>query len=43
MIDLPYIGKIKLDSFTLNQAENVLKQVIEEFYKNPDLQISITE
>ena len=43
MIDLPYIGKIKLDNFTLNQAENVLKQVIEEFYKNPDLQISITE
>ena len=43
MIDLPFIGKIKLDNLTLNEAENVLKQVIEKFYKNPDLQISITE
>jgi polysaccharide biosynthesis/export protein len=43
MIDLPFIGKIKLDNLTLNEAQNILIQIIQEFYKNPDLQISIEE
>ena len=43
MIDLPFIGKIKLDNLTLNDAQNILQKVIENFYKNPDLQINIEE
>ena len=43
MIDLPFIGKVKLDSLTLNEAQNILLQVIQHFYKNPDLQINIEE
>ena len=43
MIDLPFIGKIKLSELTLNEAQNLLLQIIESFYKNPDLQIGIEE
>ena len=43
MIDLPFIGKVKLDGLTLNEAQNILLQVIQNFYKNPDLQINIEE
>ena len=43
MVDLPFIGKIKLDELTLNEAQNLLLQIIKSFYKNPDLQISIEE
>ena len=43
MIDLPFIGKVKLDGLTLNQAQNILIDVIKNFYKNPDLQINIEE
>ena len=43
MIDLPFIGKIKLDDLTLNEAQNILLQVIQNFYKNPDLQMKIEE
>ena len=43
MIDLPFIGKVKLDGLTLNQAQNILISVIKDFYKNPDLQIKIEE
>ena len=43
MIDLPFIGKIKLDEQTLNEAQNLLIQIIKSFYKNPDLQIGIEE
>ena len=43
MIDLPFIGKIKLSELTLNEAQNLLLQIIKSFYKNPDLQISIEE
>jgi len=43
MIDLPFIGKVKLDSLTLNEAQNILMDVIKDFYKNPDLQINIEE
>ena len=43
MVDLPFIGKVKLDGLTLNEAQNILMDVIKDFYKNPDLQINIEE
>ena len=43
MIDLPFIGKIKLDGLSLDEAQNILTDVIKDFYKNPDLQIKIEE
>ena len=43
MIDLPFISKVKLNNLTLNQAQNYLLKIIEDFYKNPDLQINIEE
>lgn len=43
MIDLPFIGKIKLDGLTINNAQNILIDVIKSFYVNPDLQINIDE
>jgi len=43
MIDLPFIGKVKLDGLSLDQAQNILTDVIKDFYKNPDLQIKIEE
>ena len=43
MIDLPFIGKIKIDSLTVDEAQNILKQILGDFYRNPDLQISIEE
>tara|TARA_Y100000768_G_C23934775_1_gene661985 strand:- start:150 stop:1280 length:1131 start_codon:yes stop_codon:yes gene_type:complete len=43
MIDLPFIGKVKLNDLTMNEAQNILLQVIENFYKNPDLQMNIEE
>ena len=43
MIDLPFIGKVKLDGLTLNEAQIILIDVIKNFYKNPDLQINIEE
>ncbi len=43
MIDLPFIGKVKLDQLTLNQAQTILTDVIKDFYKNADLQINIEE
>jgi len=43
MIDLPFIGKVKLDGLTKDEAHNLLKEVINDYYKNPDLQIDIEE
>ena len=43
MVDFPFIGRIKLDSLTLNEAQNILLNIIKNFYKNPDLQINIEE
>ena len=43
MIDVPYIGKVKLNGLTLSQAQNILIEIIKEFYQNPDLQINIQE
>ena len=43
MIDLPFVGKVKLDGLTINEAQNILIDVISDFYKNADLQIKIEE
>ena len=43
MVDLPFIGRVNLDSLTLNEAQNILLNIIKNFYKNPDLQINIEE
>ena len=43
MIDLPFVGKVKLDDLTLTEAQDILTSVLESFYKNPDLQINIEE
>ena len=43
MIDLPFIGKIKIDRLSLNETQNLLIQTIKNFYKNPDLQIVVEE
>ena len=43
MIDLPFIGKIKLDGLNLSEAQNILTNVVKNYYKNPDLQINIDE
>ena len=42
-IDLPFVGKAKVDGLVLDDAQNILKQILSEFYLNPDLQISIEE
>jgi len=43
MIDLPFIGKVKLDGLTKDEAHNLLKETIKDYYINPDLQIDIEE
>ena len=43
MIDLPFVGKVKIDNLTLTEAQDILISVLESFYKNPDLQINIEE
>ena len=43
MIDMPFIGKIKIDRLSLNETQNLLIQTIKNFYKNPDLQIVVEE
>jgi len=43
MIDLPFIGKVKIDSLTVDEAQNILKQILSDFYRNPDLQINVEE
>ena len=40
-IDLPFVGKVKIDNLSLDQAQQVLLNKIREYYKNPDLQITI--
>ena len=42
-IDLPFIGKVKINEYSLDQAQQVLEKEIKEYYKNPDLQIKIEE
>jgi len=43
MIDLPFAGKIKISDLSISEAHNILSSVIKEYYKNPDLQITIQE
>ena len=43
MVDLPFVGKVKVDGLTKNEAQDILINVIKDFYKNPDLQINIDE
>ena len=43
VIDIPFIGKIKINNLSLDQAQNTLSSVLEKFYKNPDHQITIAE
>ncbi len=43
MIDLPFIGKVKVNGLSLNDTQNILTDVIKEFYKNPELQLNIEE
>ena len=43
MIDLPFIGKVKLSGLNLIDAQETLTSVIKQYYKNPDLQIKIEE
>ena len=42
-IDLPFVGKVKINGLSLDQAQQVLLKKIKNFYKNPDLQIKIQE
>ena len=42
-IDLPFVGKVKIDNLSLDQAQQVLLDKMKEYYKNPDLQITIDE
>ena len=42
-IDLPFVGKVKINNLSLDQAQEVLLDKIKEYYKNPDLQITIDE
>jgi len=43
MVDLPFVGRVKIGDLTINEAQNILMQIIDNFYKNPDLQIDVTE
>jgi len=43
MIDLPFIGKLKITDYTVDEAQNFIKQVLSDFYRNPDLQINVDE
>ncbi len=42
-IDLPFVGKVKIDNLSLDQAQQVLLDKIKKYYKNPDLKITIDE
>ena len=42
-IDLPFVGKVKINGLSLDQAQKVLYSEIKKFYKNPDLQIKVQE
>ena len=42
-IDLPFVGKVNINGYSLDQAQEVLGKEIKKYYKNPDLQIRIEE
>ena len=42
-IDLPFVGKVKINGYSLDEAQQVLNKEIKKYYKNPDLQIKIEQ
>jgi len=42
-IDVPFIGKINIEGFDINKAQDNLISVLGKYYKNPALQIKIEE
>ena len=42
-IDLPFVGKIKIEGMDINKAQNNLISILGKYYKNPELQIEINE
>ena len=42
-IDLPFVGKVNIGGYSLDQAQEELSKEIKKYYKNPDLQIRIEE
>ena len=40
-IDLPYVGKINLNNYSAIEAQNLLMNVLKQYYINPDLQLNI--
>ena len=42
-IDLPFIGKIKIEGMDINKAQSNLISILRKYYKNPELQIEINE
>ena len=42
-IDVPFVGKIKIEGLDINKAQDNLILVLRKYYKNPALQIEIQE
>ena len=42
-IDLPFVGKIKIEGMDINKAQSNLISILRKYYKNPELQIEINE
>ena len=42
-IDLPFVGTVNIGDLTLNDAKKTLLTTLQKFYKNPELQIEISE
>ena len=40
-IDLPFIGRIKIEGLDINKAQSKLISILSKYYKNPELQIQI--
>ena len=40
-IDLPFIGRIKIEGLDINKAQSKLISILSKYYKNPELQIEI--
>ena len=42
-IDLPFVGRVNIKNFTLNEAKQKLISVLKKYYRNYDLQVKIEE
>ena len=42
-IDLPFVGRVNIQNFTLNEAKQKLISVLKKYYRNYDLQVRIEE